>query len=111
MTDKNTCGDDYLDCNPGAANLGDTMTVQPREWTPLDNDGTQIYLYGDSAVDIAVQERPELPPVSFHDIDGVTTVRVGAQRVVRLPSDDHQAINAVVDVLEALGIHGERVTN
>lgn len=47
--------DSCLDCNPGAAHLGDTLTVQPREWTPLDDNGTQICVYGDQPVDVAVQ--------------------------------------------------------
>jgi hypothetical protein len=49
--DAKTC----LDCNPGAAHLGDTMTIDPRVWTPLDDHGTQLYVYGDQRVDIAVQ--------------------------------------------------------
>lgn len=45
--------DDSLE--PSPAELGDTMTVEPGEWTPLDDYGTQLYVYGDRSVDIAVQ--------------------------------------------------------
>jgi len=44
-----------FDCNPGAAQEGDSMTVKPREWTPIDDNGTEIYLYGDQPVDIVVK--------------------------------------------------------
>jgi hypothetical protein len=40
---------------PSPAELGETMTVTPGEWTPLDDLGTQIYVYGDQPVDVAVQ--------------------------------------------------------
>jgi hypothetical protein len=43
------------DLEPSPAELGDTMTVQPGEWTPLDDHGTEIYLYGDQPADVAVQ--------------------------------------------------------
>ena len=43
------------DLGPSPAELGDTMTVEAGEWTPLDDIGTQIYVYGDRPVDIAVQ--------------------------------------------------------
>jgi len=45
--------DDSLE--PSPAQLGDTMTLTPGEWTPLDEIGTQIYVYGDQPVDIAIQ--------------------------------------------------------
>ena len=110
-TDKPRCGGNCLHCNPGAAHLGDTMTIQPKQWTPIDDHGTEIYLYGDQPADVAVQYGPGTPAVSFHDIDGITAVHVGAQRVVRLPSDDERAINALVDVLEALGLRPERAAS
>lgn len=44
-----------LDCNPGAAHLGDSMTVEPNEWTSIDDNGTEIYLYGDQSVEIVVR--------------------------------------------------------
>jgi hypothetical protein len=44
-----------LDCNPGAAHLGETATIPPGEWWPLDDHGTEIYAYGDQPVDIAYQ--------------------------------------------------------
>lgn len=47
--------DSHDDLEPSPAQLGDTMTVAPGEWTPLDDRGTEIYLYGDRPVDIAVQ--------------------------------------------------------
>lgn len=40
---------------PSPAQLGETMTVAAGEWTPLDDLGTQLYVYGDQPVDIAVQ--------------------------------------------------------
>lgn len=45
--------DDSLE--PSPAELGDTTTLDPGEWTPLDEIGTQIYVYGDRPVDVAVQ--------------------------------------------------------
>lgn len=45
--------DDALE--PSPAELGDTITVAPGEWTPLDDEGTQIYLYGDRPVTLATQ--------------------------------------------------------
>lgn len=45
--------DDSLE--PSPAELGDTMAVAPGEWTPLDDEGTQIYVYGDQPIDIAFQ--------------------------------------------------------
>jgi hypothetical protein len=44
-----------LDCNPGATQDGDGMTVQPGEWTPIDDNGTEIYVYGEQPVDIVVR--------------------------------------------------------
>lgn len=32
---------------PTPAQLGDTMTITPGEWTPLDDNGTQLYAYSD----------------------------------------------------------------
>lgn len=55
MTDKTTCDETCIDCNPGAAHLGEGMTINPREWTALDEHGTQIWVYGDRSVDIVVQ--------------------------------------------------------
>lgn len=55
MTDKTACDETCIDCCPGAAHLGETMTVAPGVWTPLDDHGTEIYVYGDQAVGIAVQ--------------------------------------------------------
>lgn len=45
--------DDSLE--PSPAELGDTTTLAPGEWTPLGEIGTQIYVYGDQSVDIAIQ--------------------------------------------------------
>ncbi len=45
--------DDSLE--PSPAEMGDTTTLTPGEWTPLDEIGTQIYIYGDQPVDIAIQ--------------------------------------------------------
>ncbi|GAA0493879.1 hypothetical protein Ade02nite_21010 [Paractinoplanes deccanensis] len=55
MIDKNTCGDDCIECNPGAAHLGEGMTIEPEKWTPIDDNGTEIYVYGDRSVDIVVR--------------------------------------------------------
>ncbi len=49
---------DQDDLGPSPAQLGDTLTVTPGEWTPLDDEGTQIYLYGDQPADLAVQTAP-----------------------------------------------------
>lgn len=46
---------DEDDNGPSPAQLGDTMTLAPGEWTPLDDNGTEIYVYGDRPVDIALQ--------------------------------------------------------
>lgn len=35
------------------AQLGETTTLLPRTWTPLDDHGTSVYAYGDQRVDIA----------------------------------------------------------
>jgi hypothetical protein len=43
------------DLSPSPAQLGDTMTVEPGKWTPLDEIGTQVYVYGDQSVDVAIQ--------------------------------------------------------
>lgn len=40
---------------PSPAEMGETMTVAPGVWAPLDDLGTQIYVYGERPVDIAVQ--------------------------------------------------------
>ncbi|GGK89373.1 hypothetical protein [Mangrovihabitans endophyticus] len=40
---------------PSPAQMGDTTTLAPGEWTPIDEIGTQIYVYGDQPVDVAVQ--------------------------------------------------------
>lgn len=37
------------DHGPSPAQLGQTMTVTPGEWTPLDDHGTQIYAYPDGS--------------------------------------------------------------
>ncbi len=47
--------DNHNELEPSPAEMGDTMTVVPGEWTPLDDHGTEIYLYGDQPVDIALQ--------------------------------------------------------
>lgn len=39
---------------PSPAQMGDTMTLAPGVWEPLDDIGTQIYVYGDQPVDVAV---------------------------------------------------------
>lgn len=56
------------------------------------------------AVVLTVAARQE-PDVTFRTAGGVVAVYVGDQRVVRLPEGAEQAINALVDVLEALGAH------
>lgn len=40
---------------PSPAEMGETATLTPGEWEPLDDIGTQIYVYGDQPVDVAVQ--------------------------------------------------------
>lgn len=40
---------------PSPAQLGDTMTVAPNEWTPLDDYGTEIYVYGDQPITLVVR--------------------------------------------------------
>jgi hypothetical protein len=40
---------------PSPAEMGDTTTLDPGEWTPLDEIGTQLYVYGDQPVDVAIQ--------------------------------------------------------
>ncbi len=89
-----TCPDDCLDCNPGAAHLGEGMTIRPCEWTPIDDHGTQIYLYGDQSADIVIQIAPVDDEVrqlraAFDEIDrllddyrGAKALREGAQAVV-----------------------------
>ncbi|GLW32244.1 hypothetical protein [Actinoplanes regularis] len=46
---------DHDSLEPSPAQLGETMTLSPGEWTPLDDLGTEIYLYGDQPADVAVQ--------------------------------------------------------
>lgn len=46
---------DQFDPEYAPATLGEGLTVTPGEWTPLDDAGTQIYLYGDRPADIVVQ--------------------------------------------------------
>lgn len=96
------------DLEPSPAELGDTMTITPGEWTPLDDHGAEIYLYGDQPADIAFQVAAEKPQVTFRDVDGTVAVYVGAQRVARLPAEAELAIDALVDVLEALGLRPTR---
>jgi hypothetical protein len=48
------------DLGPSPAQMGETMTVAAGEWTPLDDHGTQIYVYGCRSVDIAFQTRPDV---------------------------------------------------
>lgn len=45
--------DDSLE--PSPAEMGDTTTLQPGVWEPLDEIGTQVYVYGNQPVDIAIQ--------------------------------------------------------
>lgn len=40
---------------PSPAEMGDTTTLNPGEWIPLDEIGTEIYVYGDQPVDVAIQ--------------------------------------------------------
>ncbi len=40
---------------PSPAEMGDTTTLQPGVWERLDEIGTQIYVYGDQPVDVAIQ--------------------------------------------------------
>ena len=104
MTDKTACDENCIDCNPGAAHLGETMTIAPGEWTSLDDHGTQIWVYGDQPVDIAFPAQPGPARITFRETDGVTAVYVEAQHVTSLPAEAERAINALVDVLEALGL-------
>jgi hypothetical protein len=79
---------------PSPAQLGDTMTVAPGEWTPLDDHGTEIYLYGTRSADIAVQTAAVDDEVrqlraAFDEIDrlldqyrGQKALREGVQAVV-----------------------------
>lgn len=83
-----------IDCNPGAAHLGDTTTIRPGEWTPLDEIGTEIYVYGDQPVDIAVQTSSTEDEVRhlrnafdsiarlLDDYRGQKALREGAQAIV-----------------------------
>jgi hypothetical protein len=92
MTDHDV--DSCLDCTPSPAELGDTLTVDPRVWTPLDDHGTQLYVYGDQQVEIAVQIAPVDDEIrqlrrAFDDIDrlldqyrGAKALREGAQAIV-----------------------------
>lgn len=53
---ESTSGDqDSLE--PSPAELGDTITVAPGEWTPIDDYGTEIYAYGDQPVTLVVKQR------------------------------------------------------
>lgn len=84
---------------PSPAELGDTMTVAPGEWTPLDDIGTQIYLYGDRPADIAVQ-------ISGTD-DEVHQLRAALDEIDRLLDDYRGArvlregVRAVVERVRA----------
>lgn len=92
MTDHDA--EHCLDCNPSPAELGDTLTVNPRVWTPLDDHGTKIYMYRDQPVDIAVQIAPVDDEIrqlrrAFDDIErhldqyrGAKALREGAQAIV-----------------------------
>lgn len=46
---------DHDSLEPSPAQMGETATVPPGEWWPLDDHGTQIWVYGGKAVDIAYQ--------------------------------------------------------
>lgn len=48
--------------------------------------------------------------VTFQETREWVWVYVGEQRVTRLRAADDQAVNTLVDVLEALGVHAERVS-
>jgi hypothetical protein len=90
MTDRSSLDD----LEPSPAQMGDTMTVTACEWTPLDDHGTQIYVYGDQPVDIAVQIadvddevrqlRAALDQIDrlLDDYRGAKALREGVQRVV-----------------------------
>lgn len=43
---------------PSPAELGDTITVAPGEWTPLD-DHIEVYLYGDQPAALVVRSERE----------------------------------------------------
>ena len=72
---------------------------------------------GCEAADSRWNDVPESPPaemtgrnqVTFRDNGTETAVYVGEQRVVRIPNGDHQTLNAIVDVVEALGFEGTRL--
>lgn len=40
---------------PSPAELGDTITVTPNEWTPIGDNGTEIYVYGDQPITLVVR--------------------------------------------------------
>ena len=46
---------DQTPAEPSPAQMGETLTIAAGEWTPLDDIGTQIYVYGEQPVDVAVQ--------------------------------------------------------
>jgi hypothetical protein len=81
-----------LDCNPGAAQLGETMTVDPREWTPLDDHGTEIYVYGDQPVDIAYQAGAE---------DEIRQLREALDQIGRL-LDEYRGAKALREGVQAV---------
>lgn len=84
--------------DPSPAEIGDTMTVEPGEWTPLDEHGTEVYLYGDQPVTLAIQTAPEDPLAT--KLLGNATAQNAFQRaamaralrmaIERLPADPDQ---------------------
>jgi hypothetical protein len=55
MTDAPHDAETCTDCSPSPAEQGDSMTVEPGKWTSIDDEGTEIYLYGGQSVDIVVR--------------------------------------------------------
>lgn len=80
---------------PSPAEMGDTMTVDPGVWTPLDDIGTELYVYGDQPVDVAVQRAPV--------DDEVRELRRGFDEIARLLDEYRgekalrEGVRAVVD--------------
>jgi hypothetical protein len=53
------------DNDPSPATLGDTISVAPNEWTPIDDYGTEIYLYGDQPCTLVVRHGDNRPDLSI----------------------------------------------
>lgn len=81
------------DLEPSPAQLGDTMTVLPGEWTPLDDHGTEIYVYGDQPIDVAVQ-------IAAVD-DEVRQLRAAVEEIA-LHLDEYRGAKALRESIQAV---------